>query len=702
MGAMNKMRQNTGVLLWVLVIAFGGLWVIQDTGALDTVGQQSVGDTIARVNGEKVEYQEYTRTLEQYLQQYQARTGESAPPQVEDMYREQAFNALVSNKLREQAMDRLGIEVSNAEVLEMVLGETPDPFIRQQFGDEQGNINRARLQSVIDNPQARQDWIRIEEYLRSKRRQQKLNQLLGSAVRVTEQDVVNEYIRRNKSVDAQYLALPYAAVPNSAVEVSTADLRSYYESHKEEFKQPRTYTMEYITYSKEPTAKDTARIVNELEELKDEFAAAENDSVFVSRHFSATPYTSAYMSRDELDAEFAQALYSDLSAGRIVGPLVSGDQAHLAKIVDVRTADEPTIHAQHILLRAPSGDEEALEEARQQAQELKQQIQQGKEFAALARQHSQDPGSASQGGDLGWIAPGTMVEPFSDAAFDASVGQVVGPVKTRFGYHLIKVLDRSNQEVQIADLTRQIQTDVSTLSDIEGQALDLQYYATESGDFASEAQNQNKEVQQVQVQEDMDRIPGIGSSARVMAFLERAQQGSISDVIELNDQFLVAYVSDIQEAGYRSFEEVRAEIEPRVRLEKKKEYQQERLLEAYNNNSFEELAGALDAELQTASNINMTNPVISGLGREPRFVGAAFGLNQGEVSPVITGENAAFVIKATSVNEPNVEQLTPAQRQSIRQNLQQQRLQQVRNEWVAGLREEAEIEDNRNVFLRRQ
>lgn len=84
-----------------------------------------------------------------------------------------------------------------------------------------------------------------------------------------------------------------------------------------------------------------------------------------------------------------------------------------------------------------------LVEQEAQAQELKGRIENGEDFAALAKQHSQCP-SASEGGDLGEFPRGVMVAEFDQVVFSAEVGQVQGPVKTQFGYHLILVEERKN------------------------------------------------------------------------------------------------------------------------------------------------------------------------------------------------------------------------------------------------------------------
>lgn len=695
MGTMNKLRDNTGVILWILVISFGVLWVLQDSGAFDAVGQMA-GTNIIVVNGDAITYDEYNRALDARLEQYQSQAGESMPPQMVDLERDRVFEALVMDKLREHEIRRLGITVTDDELADMVLGENPHPIIQMYFGDGQGGINRSLLQNFIEDPQASEQWIQLEEFLRQQRRTEKLNQLVSSTVRITDQDVLDEYQKRNRSADVEYVALRYASLPDDSIQVTDRDLRSFYNENRSEFERKRTYTVNYVSVSKQPTSRDTALVMNELERLRPRFAEAEDDSTFLMRNASERPYTDAFFRADELEDEVAAAVFSNLEEGNVLGPVVSGNEAHLIKIKEVRPAEEPVVRARHILFRATEDDASAREEARREAEQTKARLEDGASFAELARELSDDPGSAQNGGDLGWFGRGRMVEPFEQAAFDAPVGRVVGPVATQYGYHLIEVTQRANQEVQLADFAMAIRPDIETLSSIQEQLDDLQYYASESGDFADEAQRRNLEAQQVQIEDEQQFIPGIGNSRTLMNFLQNGSKGEISPVIELNDQFIVAEIEQIQPAGYRPFEEVRNELEPRVRIAKKREILSQRMNRALAQAGFDGLAEALGTTKRTVDAVKFNDPVVPALGREPQFTGTALGLEEGAVSKVVEGENAVFVIKTIDINEPAP--ITDAQREQIRSQLLDQRRATVMNQWLASLRDEAEVEDLRSRF----
>lgn len=697
MGTMNKIRDNTGIILWILVFAFGVIWVLQDSGGLDVVGNVQ-GDVVGTVDGERISIEEYSQVLERQMQQYQAQTGEPMPPQMVDMTRDQVFNALVEDRLRQREINRLGIEVTDEEVYNMVMGDTPHPLILSYFGDGEGGVNRALLQNFISNPEVQADWIQIEEILRSDRRSQKLDNLIAATVRVSDQDVNDEYLRRNLRVDASYVALRYAAIPDDSVQVTDSDLRTFYNKNRSDYRREKTYTVNYVGLTKDPTPEDSALVMNELTRLRDRFAEAEDDSVFLARNASERPYTDAYFRADELDPAISEAVFENPTAGRIVGPILAANQGHLIKILDVRQAEEPAVRARHILVRASEGDEAARAAARQEIVDARARIQGGEDFAAVAREVSDDPGSAARGGDLGFFGRGAMVAPFEDAAMSARVGQLVGPVETQYGYHLIEVTDRADQEVQIADLAHQIRADVATLSRIQERLDDLHYYAAESGDFAGEAQRMNLTPQQVTIQEGQEFIPGLGSSATIFNFLNDASKGDVSDVIELNDQFVVLQLQEIQPEGFRSLEEVRAELEPRVRVAKKAEIQAGRLEQAMSGSSdLNAVASKVGSEVREASGVAFNSPVVTGLGREPKFTGTALGLEEGETSSVIEGETAAYVLRVTAVHEPPP--MTETQREQLRNQLLEQKRATVRMQWLTSLREKAKIEDNRRFFI---
>ena len=695
MGMMNKMRENTGVVLWILVISFGGLWVLQDSGVFDTIGVNPLGKIIV-VDGDPITVEEYQRQLDAQIEQYRQQTNDNIPPQVLDQAHEQVYSRLVDNKLREHEMDRLGIMVSKEEVTNLVLGDDPHPIIKLYFDDGQGGVDRALLQNFIDDPEATVQLLQIEEYLRVERRREKFDNLVAATVRVSDEDVEAAYHRNTTSASAEFFLLRYSDVPDDSVTLTDGDVRRFYNEHREDFKQERRYSLQLASLSKQPSQADTLALFRELESLRPNFAAAENDSLFLLRNASERPYTSAFFAAADLDAEIAHAVFEAPEAGKIVGPVLSGNEAHLIKITDTRPAEETNVRARHILIRAAQGNEAQLAQARQEIEALRERILNGEDFAELARQHSTDPVSAARGGDLGWFGPGGMVAPFEEAAFGATVGRVTNPVETQYGVHLIEVTQRAAVDVRLADYALGMQASTTTIQHAEERLQDLVYYADDNGDFLGEAQRQQIPLQDVEVEAEQQIIPGFGNSRSLTRFLETASVGDISEVIELNDVYIVATVTAIQPEGYRPQAEVEAEIRPRALLEKKRALQRTRMEQAYRAVGFDGLANALGITARTAANISFNSQVVPGLGRDPVFAGTVLGLDEGKDSGVVEGANGVFVAKVTRRTEP--QPITDAERERLRTQLLNSQKSQLQTRWIASLRDNAEIDDLRATF----
>ncbi|WP_322105712.1 peptidylprolyl isomerase [Paraburkholderia sp. J41] len=170
-----------------------------------------------------------------------------------------------------------------------------------------------------------------------------------------------------------------------------------------------------------------------------------------------------YLPPSKLPPEFVTAS-STLRPGEVNPTLIrTSDGFQIVRLVDRRqgqgtSADAPKLvqtHVRHILLRVGDGMSEP--QARQKLLEIRQEIAQGGDFAKFARTYSQD-GSASQGGDLGWISPGETVPEFERAMNTLQDGQLSEPVRTEYGYHLIQVLGRRDAEGSVSqqmDLARQ-------------------------------------------------------------------------------------------------------------------------------------------------------------------------------------------------------------------------------------------------------
>lgn len=160
-----------------------------------------------------------------------------------------------------------------------------------------------------------------------------------------------------------------------------------------------------------------------------------------------------YRNISEIPAELA-ARVTALNNGQTTEIIEVKDGLHILKLVDIKSGDKkalvPQISARHILIQ-PS-EVVSPEVAKLQAERLYEQLQAGADFATLAATYSADPGSARDGGSLGWVSPGTMVPEFEEVMRNTVVGQISKPFQTQFGWHVLKV-DATREQ----DMTEELQ-----------------------------------------------------------------------------------------------------------------------------------------------------------------------------------------------------------------------------------------------------
>jgi len=590
MGVMEKMRKSTGVILWVLIFSFGLLWVLADTNFFNVIerGPRSLGS----VNDAKISLKEYNNRVNYYSEEYSRQTGNSMTPEMRAQYQQRAWNDLVTSKLLKQKMDQLGIKVTDQEVVNMITGKNPDPFIKKQFQKKDGTIDRVALQSAIQAPENKQLWINVEQQMRQKKRQQKMSNYLQSAMEVSKKEVEQQYLRNNSLADISYVRFPYADVDTSEISVTQADLKDYYNTHQDKYKRKESYRFDYVGFDKTPTKEDTMRTINEMKDLRSDFATAEDDSAFFNRYQSTTPYKPKSVEKDQIRDIFK--------------PVLQLKENEVSNIIQ----------------------------------------------------------------DQGRI-------------------------------YLLKKLDETSNEVKFEVFSMDIKADpIATIDKRSKTADDFSYYAKQSG-FKEEAERRNKKVKNAFATKGNNFISGIGQSQQIMSFLDTAEKGTISDPIELNSQFVVIDVTQVTPAGVRPFDEVENQIRTIVTNNKRKQNVLDhvnKLVSQYSD--MQALAKAAGKKVNKAESLSESDTNIQGAGREPKVVGAVFGLNEGQQSGAVEGTSAAFIIRVDQLQKADIVNLTSAQRQQIRKQLQQQKASAFMSTWIKELKNEADIVDNRAQLLR--
>ncbi|MDX1385725.1 MAG: SurA N-terminal domain-containing protein, partial [Thermoanaerobaculia bacterium] len=271
---------------------------------------------------------------------------------------------------------------------------------------------------------------------------------------------------------------------------------------------------------------------------------------------------------------------------------------------------EEQVRARHILVR--TGDERTADEARRLLAEARSRIEAGEDFAALAAELSDDPGTKDRGGDLGLFGRGQMVGPFEEAAFSAAVGELVGPVETTFGLHLIEVLEQQTGGVvplpEVAPAIRSLLLSQQAAAAVEARSLELaDRIQREKISEREELEALAEEVAGVTLLStepfgETDNVPGIGRSGAFAVVAFETAVGEVSEPVAVSQGRAILRVREIQESRLPELDEVRSDVETALRRERQEELAHQRLAEARERilagGSLDEVAGELGIEVQ--------------------------------------------------------------------------------------------------------
>lgn len=412
-----------------------------------------------------------------------------------------------------------------------------------------------------------------------------------------------------------------------------------------------------------------------------------------------------YRTPERMRLEYVELSVDELAAS------ISVDEAEIQQAYEReqdRFTTDPVRHASHILIETGSGaDEEERREALEKARGLLDQIRDGADFAELAKEHSDDPGSAAKGGDLGRIESGSMVEPFEEALFALdSEGAVTDPVRTRFGFHLIKLTEYEPAEVKPLEEVREQLVREERTRQAEAQFLD------QAETFRNISYEQPQSLEPVVEQLDLEiqstdwftRNQGTGIAeepqVREAAFSDDVySEGLNSQAIELDiNSLVVVRVLDKEPASVRPLDEVRTDIE--AQLERRKAQQH-----------VDSLGPAIVEELQSGSNwrsvmdeyglsaetITWSRGRSRGTdGPHPALVDAVFSApkpsgEQPVPGGVALGDGDFALFRLIEVTEGDVSEASEELRQRVDETLLRRRGEDMLEQFIADLREQADV-----------
>ena len=698
MAVLNKIRQRSVFLIVIIALALFSFVLadlIRNGGAISQKSQ----NTIATINGKEIDRTDFARKVEQASRNF--------GPNGSNM---QAVNYVWNQQVKEAVYDEqfeaLGIRVGADQVndlLEENLANNPT------FQNEAGSFDRAKMQEYVANiretsPQQYQAWQDYKVSLGKQALENVYLTMIKAGVGATLKEGELSYKMENDGVDIKYVQLPYSSIPDSTITISDADIKSYVDNHKDQYKTEATRNLRYVFFEEKASEKDEEAIKTSVANFMKGDAKTTGlknlpeDEIadFVNLN-SATPYNDRFVFKKDLPSSVADTLYN-IPVGDVHGPYKDGDFYKISKIVAQKQLPD-SLKASHILiswkgLQTAAGDTtRTKEQAKQLADSLLTVVKSDKsKFADLAKEYTADTSSKEKGGDLGYFAPGMMVPAFNDYLLENKVGDM-GIVETDFGYHIITIEDKKNLQkaVKVATVSQKIESSEDTNNEIFTETTKFQI-ATKEGDFEEKAKELNYTVRPVnKLNELADNIPGLGSQRSIVqwAFKEETEVGDVKR-FDVKDGYVVAQLTSKASKGTQSAKDAAPLVKPKLIKEKKAEMLKNKI----SGTNLDDIASKNGQTVKTASKLNLKNPTISGAGREPNVIGVAYSLEKGKTSKPISGENGVYVIEVTGKTPGSgLDTYTSYANQET-----QSRVGTVNTRVFTALKEAAEIEDKRANF----
>lgn len=608
---------------------------------------------VGEIGGKSISLEEFQAAVQSrennYILNFGRQPGELERPTL----RQQAWDLLISRYAITPQYENVGVKVTGDEEWDIIQGKNVDENIKLSFTDSAGNFDRNSLISYLQsldnqpvNSEPRVRWNIFRADLVPARERIKFENLIVKTNYVTQAESEREYHMQNDVCEVKYVYVPFYTMSDSLVTASDAELKDYYNKNKEKYKAEKARSLSYVSFPLTPSATDSADIRDELTKIAADFRNTEEDSVFAAINSDNAESFATY-TPDKLP-NFLSDQIASMSNGAVVGPMLDGNRYKVAKLVSKNNDTVYNARASHILIRWDDETPEAKRTAREQAQQILNDLKAGANFAQKAAEFGTD-GTSSRGGDLGYFTSGQMVKPFENAVFNArSTGLLNNLVETEFGYHIIDVTSvKDNTSFTVAIVERDITPSDETQNEAYRKA-DL-FASSVSGlnEFREKAAEEKLTVYNAEdVGTNASRVNTLNDARQIVLWLFRdASVGKVSDVFDVQTSYVVAVMTKDTEEGYRTFEDVKEEITPLVKNKLKGQKIAEKLKGL--SGTIDEIAAAYgeDASVNSSSDLKLNSNSLPGVGIDPIAVGKAFALESGKRSEPIIGQNGVLLIE---------------------------------------------------------
>ncbi|WP_349315655.1 SurA N-terminal domain-containing protein [Chitinophaga sp. MM2321] len=697
MSVIQKIREKYAVMIVVVICLAIVSFLLQDAFfGKSSMSQRST--TVGKVNGEGLEFSDYQRLI----QDAEAGARQQMPngnidEQTRQYIREQVWNQFLNEQIMQAQYKKLGIAVTEAEIVDQIKGKNPNPIVVQQFTRD-GQFDRVALQQTISqassNPQIRQALEQLENYIGKSQEQLKYVTMVKQGVYYPSWLAKQQQEDNSKTATISYVSVPYASIADSTIKVTDAELDRFIQDHKELFKVEESRKVEYVSFDAIPSAQDSTTAIHQIVGLKAELDTTKDLAGFINRN-SDIKYYDGYISKNAAQVPEKDSIVN-LPVGSIYGPYYDNNLIVFAKMVDRKNMPD-TVKVRHILIgsSAQGGLPDSI--AKKRADSIEVAVKGGADFKALVSKYSDDPGSKETGGEYDITPASQFVPEFKEFALEGSKGQVK-TVKTQFGYHVMQIMDLKNigPAIKVAYLGKPVEASKETNNIAFSAASDFASKSRNTAAFEKTVQQQKLNKRIADNVRPMDFVtPGIGQSRELVRWAYEAKKGDVSTVFTFDDKYVVAVLTSVRKEGTAPLADVRPQVEAEVKKHKKAEQIIAKLQTPAN---LDAAAKSTNQPVLKAEGVSFATPFIASMGFEPRVAGAAFNKKWGttSVSTPIEGNAGVYVVKADSYEAA----AQPAQDVASQQAAYEQGIKSMLDQQLFEvLKKKSDVKDNRGKFF---
>lgn len=624
MAVLQKLRTKFGLAISILV-ALGLLSFIIDPSQIQSAVQSmSSKYDVGSINGKAISYTDFQADVEKFTRLQEIMTGSSVSSEEDQkQVRDAAWQTLVDKYLFVKTAKAAGLTVGEDEVIDLTTGSNISPVIAQNamFLDENGNFDANRVVEFVkamgsdESGSYRLYWNYIQNTIFTQQFYNKYGALF-TASNFQNPLMLNRAIaENNQTADVDFVMVPLLYSEDSTIVVSSDEIKNYYNSHKDFFKQTANREMEYVVYEVTPSSDDIAVVNTEMSDIYDDFVNTDNMKNFLLKN-SDRSLSSYWYKADELNSLSSElgAFVNENTVGAVSPVYQNGNSFYAAKIM------AETKRPETISVRVIPTTETAVSDSL---------------VAVLRLSETMDMTQS-------YLIPGC--EPLFDAALN--VPQMVQSLQ--YGTLLAEVVEKSEPVLmkQVAILEKTVVPSNETYNNIYAKANKFATIASGSyNNYKAAVDSMGIYSYTNRITEATSAYGAIDNAKEVTRWVFEAKEGKPSEVIIVNQNyFFVAVVTGIHKEGYAKLSEVASSIKNQLYSEKAAEKLASDVASKIQGlNDLESIAEALNTTVSSQSGVTFAALGASTL--DPKFIGAIASAPEGKICGPVAGSIGSYVFQ---------------------------------------------------------